>query len=81
MYYFNVIAKKLMFNDNKGRGKELYTVIFSDSKDRCIALLKCEISQNSQDLKLFVTLTTQQAKVTKWIDSMILSYDSLFSVN
>lgn len=54
-----------MFNDNKGRGKELYTVIFSDSKDRCIALLKCEISQNSQDLKLFVTLTTQQAKVTK----------------
>lgn len=53
MYYFDVIAKKLMFNDNKGGGKELYTVIFSDSKDKCIALLKCEISQNSQDLKLF----------------------------
>lgn len=39
-----------MFNDNKGRGKELYTN-FSDSKDKCIALLKCEISFNSQDLK------------------------------
>lgn len=33
-----------MFNDNKGRGKELYTVISSDSKDKYIALLKCEIS-------------------------------------
>lgn len=43
-----------MFNDNKGRGKELYTN-FSDSKDKCIALLKCEISFNSQDLKCFVT--------------------------
>lgn len=42
-----------MFNDNKGRGKELYTVICRDSKDKYIALLKCEISQNSQDLKLF----------------------------
>lgn len=29
-----------MFNDNKGRGKELNT----NSKDKCIALLKCEIS-------------------------------------
>lgn len=44
MYYFDVIVKKLMFNDNKGRGKELYIVIFSDFKDRCIVFLKCEIS-------------------------------------
>lgn len=42
-----------MFNDNKGREKELYTVIFNDSKDKYIALLQCEISFNSQDLKLF----------------------------
>lgn len=34
-----------MFNDNKGRGKELY-INFSDFKDKSIVFLKCEISFN-----------------------------------
>lgn len=33
-----------MFNDNKGRGKELYIVICRDFKDKYIVFLKCEIS-------------------------------------
>lgn len=51
-----------MFNDNKGRGKELYTN-FSDSKDKCIALLKCEISFDSQDLKIFCNKQKLQIKL------------------
>lgn len=52
-----------MFNDNKGRGKELYTVIFRDYKDKYIALLKCEISFNSQDLKIFCNKQKLQIKL------------------
>lgn len=59
---FRCHCKKIMFNDNKGRGKELYTN-FSDSKDKCIALLKCEISFDSQDLKIFCNKQKLQIKL------------------